>query len=279
MTHRANVRYPAVAGMFYPAEPAVLRQMVSGMLGTAPLSFGDKPAGLIVPHAGYMYSGPTAGAAYGVLRSHHYDVVVIVAPSHREAFRGVSVYSGGAYETPLGQIAVAGPLRSKLLEASPVVRESESGHREEHALEVQLPFLQVVIGEFHLLPLVMGDQTRETCLALGEALADIARGLNVLLVASTDLSHYYPAETAEQIDRVSIDDIRSFDPGRLMDDLECQRAEACGGGPAVAVMTALRALGAVRMEISAHATSGDVTGDRRSVVGYCSAVAWKKSDA
>jgi AmmeMemoRadiSam system protein B len=279
MMPRSAIRPPVVAGMFYPAEPAVLRHMVDDMMGKRSHQKGEKPAGLVVPHAGYVYSGPTAGAAYAALRSHTYDVVVIVAPSHREAFRGVTAFPGDAYETPLGRVAVDAAMRARLLDEGPIVHASLEGHREEHALEVQLPFLQVVLGDFRLLPLVMGEQTRASCRALGAALSRAVEGLDVLMIASTDLSHYYPAETAERIDRVSIEDIRSFEPERLMIDLEEQKAEACGGGPTVAVMTALRATGATRMEISAHCTSGDVTGDRRSVVGYCSAIAWKKSAA
>lgn len=273
------VREPAVAGMFYPEQAAVLRQDVESMLKMKPIPADERPVGLIVPHAGYMYSGPTAGAAYAAVRAQKYDTVVIVAPSHREAFRGVSVYNGAAYATPLGTIRVDAELRARLVELLPLVRRSLSGHRDEHALEVQLPFLQVALNEFRLLPLVMGEQTREVVVALGEALGTMAEGRNVLLIASTDLSHYYPADTAEKIDRVAISDIRDFAPERMMDDLEQQSAEACGGGPAVAVMLALRHLGAGRMEIAHHCTSGDVTGDRRSVVGYCSAIAWKKRAA
>ena len=276
MSGEPGIRPPAVAGMFYPADPKVLRETVSSLIERRGRSSEEYPVGLIVPHAGYQYSGPTAGAAYASLSFQQYETVVVVAPSHREAFRGVSVYGGRGYATPLGEVLVDAEKRERLLAELPLVRESSTGHREEHALEVQLPFLQVVIQGFALLPLVMGEQSREIVSALGSALGRIFEGENVLLIASTDLSHYYPAETAEKIDRVAIDDIRAFRPDRLMDHLEDHAAEACGGGPAVAVMTALRMLGADRMEIAHHCTSGDITGDRRSVVGYCSAVAWKK---
>ncbi len=279
MSNVSGTRPPAVAGMFYPADPRELRTAVEDM--TAPRSAsGDRtPVGLLAPHAGYMYSGPTAGAAYSVLRHRRYDAVVIVAPSHREAFRGVSVFGGSAYATPLGEIAVNTGLRDALVETGPTIRVSMQGHTEEHALEVQLPFLQVVLGDFTLVPLVMGEQSRETIGHLGDALGRVLAGVNVLLIASSDLSHYYAADIAERIDRVSIEDIRAFNPERLMDHLEENIAEACGGGPAVAAMTGWRSLGASAVEIAHHCTSGDVTGDRRSVVGYCSAIAWKTKSA
>jgi len=279
MNEEHVVREPAVAGMFYPEHPSDLRKTVESMLVERRIPPDEVPTGLIVPHAGYMYSGPTSGRAYSAVRSQRFDTVVVVAPSHREAFRGVSVYSGDAYATPLGVVPVDAVHRQQLTQNLPLVHQSLAGHRDEHALEVQLPFLQVVLDDFSLLPIVMGEQTREVMVSLGNALGKIFEGLSVLMIASTDLSHYYPADTAEMIDRVAIGDIRDFAPERMIDHLEHQTAEACGGGPAVAVMLALRHLGAVRMEIVHHCTSGDVTGDRRSVVGYCSAVAWKKRAA
>ncbi len=279
MNEEHVVREPAVAGMFYPEHPADLRKTVEGMLVDRRISPDEIPAGLIVPHAGYMYSGTTSGRAYSAIRSQRFDTVVVVAPSHREAFRGASVYSGDAYATPLGVVPVDAVHRQQLTKSLPLVHQSLAGHRDEHALEVQLPFLQVVLDDFSLLPIIMGEQTREVMVSLGDALGKIFEGRNVLMIASTDLSHYYPADTAEMIDRVTIGDIRDFAPERMIEHLERQTAEACGGGPAVAVMLALRHLGAVRMEIAHHCTSGDVTGDRHSVVGYCSAIAWKKRAA
>ena len=279
MKEGSEVRPPAAAGTFYPADPIELRETVLSMLETKDSPKDEDPAGVIAPHAGYMYSGPTAGAAYASLRTRHYETVVIVAPSHREAFRGITVFGGRAYSTPLGEVVVNAQRREQLVHELPIARISSAGHRAEHALEVQLPFLQVVMEGFTLLPIVMGEQSRDTVISLGSALGQAFGGERVLLIASTDLSHYYPADIAEKIDRVSIEDIRAFNPEGLMEHLEENIAEACGGGPTVAVMTALRILGADRVEIAHHCTSGDVTGDRRSVVGYCSAIAWKKRAA
>jgi len=268
-----SIRKPAVSGMFYPGSPAELAGDIEAMLGHAsPAAARGKPIALIVPHAGYVYSGPTAAAAYSLVKGCSYSSVVVVSPSHREYFSGVSVYPGEAYETPLGQVSIATALRERLLAASDVVKASGAGHGAEHAVEVHVPFLQKALGSFLLLPLVMGDQSRETCYALGEELGNVLRDEQSLLVASTDLSHFYAAPEADRRDGIVLADLEKFEPDRLMSDIEEGRAEACGGGPVVAVMIAARALGARRLRILAHTNSGQVTGDHHSVVGYCSAV-------
>jgi hypothetical protein len=165
-------------------------------------------------------------------------------------------------------------LRDRLIAASPIVSASAQGHGQEHAIEVHLPFLQSILPPFRLLPLVVGHQSREICFRLGEDLAGVLRGENALLVASTDLSHYYPASVARGLDAAVIADLERFDPESLMDDLEAGKGEACGGGPVIAVMAALKLLGARTMEVVHHCTSGDITGDTSSVVGYVAAVAY-----
>jgi len=229
---------------------------------------------MISPHAGYQYSGRTAGAAFARIEGKRYDTVVILSPSHREYFDGVSVYPGEAYCTPLGTIPIDKALRGQILEACPFVQAAEAGHREEHAVEVQLPFLQHTIGSFQLLPLVFGEQKRATCIQLGQALGKLVAGTNTLLIASTDLSHYHASAEAERLDSVFVEDVRAGSYDRLMKDLERGTTEACGGGPAVAILAAVQVLGGSSMEILDHRTSADVTGDHGSVVGYCSAVAY-----
>jgi len=274
MTAPADIRRSAVAGMFYPSDPDELRRDVERMLDAPARKIPGVIRGVIAPHAGYIYSGQTAAHGYGLLRNAHYDIVVVVSPSHREYFDGVSVYPGGGYRTPLGVVPVDGGLRDELLKILPRALASKAGHGEEHAIEVQLPFLQMALGSFALLPLVVGNQSPELCFALGDALGRILRGREALLVASTDLSHYYPASVADALDGIVIDDIRNFDEKRLMADLEAGRAEACGGGPAVAVMAALHRLGVSKIEVLHHCNSGDVSGDTSAVVGYLSAVAY-----
>jgi len=269
------VRRPAVAGMFYPADPGELSGTIAGLI---PAGGEEKPSGIlgvIAPHAGYAYSGATAARAYGMLTRGAYDTVVVIAPSHREFFEGVSVYDGQGYGTPLGTVPVDGEIREALIGRASFVRASTAGHGGEHSVEVHLPFLQTVLGSFSLLPLVIGHQTPGTCFALGESLGAVLQGKKALLVASTDLSHFHGDSEARQLDAVMIGDVRSFDPRTLMSHLSEGATEACGGGPAVAVLTALKILGALRLEIVQYATSGDVTGDMRSVVGYMSAVAYR----
>ena len=273
MPRTPDVRPPAVGGMFYPAEPEVLRDEISGYLEDAerkPIKGNIR--GLIVPHAGYLYSGGTAAYGYALLEGSKYKTVVVISPSHREYFEGATVYPGTAYRTPLGQININQRLREELVKTSTVVAINDAGHRDEHAIEVQLPFLQQVLPEFSLLPLVIGKQSREICFELGDALGTILAGEDALLVASTDLSHYYAVAMANQLDAVMIRDVKQFDFEQLMNDLEGGKTEACGGGPTVAVMRAARMLGATRAEILRYSNSGDITGDHRSVVGYLCAV-------
>lgn len=275
MHKQSRVRGPVVSGLFYPAEPEALEREVSSHLGPHRTVPGQgRVTAMISPHAGYMYSGHTAGAAFARIEGARYDTVVILSPSHREYFDGVSVYPGDAYRTPLGTIPIDEALRSRVLDACPFVLATEAGHREEHAIEVQLPFLQRTIGAFALLPLVFGDQKRSYCVGLGKALGRVLAGTNTLLVASTDLSHYHAAAEAARLDTVFVDDVGAGSADRLMTDLEQGMTEACGGGPVVAVLAAVEALGWGPMEVVECRTSGDVTGDRGSVVGYCSAVAY-----
>jgi AmmeMemoRadiSam system protein B len=259
--------------MFYPAQRTRLSgdldKMLSASAGAAPLE-GDLIA-MIVPHAGYQYSGTTAAAAYALLRGRQFDTVVIVSPSHREYFDGISVYGGPGYLTPLGALAVDEPLREALIKGERTIGASSRGHGVEHAVEVQLPFLQKVCGTVAIVPIVMGNQTRDHSFLLGRKLASVLAGRNSLLLASSDLSHYHRYQEAEALDAVFIEDVRTFDAERLMDDLEMEITEACGGGPAVAVMTAAKLLGADTARILHHCNSGDVTGDRSQVVGYLSA--------
>jgi len=275
-----DIRRSAVAGMFYPGDPAVLRRDIRRMLDGAPAPAPvGRIMGVVSPHAGYMYSGPTAAGAYRYLTEARFETVIVIAPSHRERFAGVTVYPGDAYATPLGPIAIDAGVRARMVMPGGCVRAAIEGHREEHAIEVQLPFLQQLLEGFSLVPLVMGSQDAQTCAALGDAIGRCAPSGNVLIVASSDLSHYLPADRAETLDGVACDDIEAFDPEALEEDLAHGATEACGGGPIVAAMRALKNLGATGMKVVDRCTSGDITGDRRSVVGYCAAVAYREEGA
>jgi AmmeMemoRadiSam system protein B len=200
----------------------------------------------------------------------HYEVVAIVAPNHRIVnYAPFLTTAHAAYGTPLGEVPVAEELLAALDERLGLSRVRRD---EEHSLEIQLPFLQVALaGEFQLLPVMLNDLSSDVCHNLGEALADLLRERNALLVASTDLSHFYDGETAAGLDSVVTERIAALDPEGLLDVLEKGQGKACGGGPTVAVMLAARALGADRARLLKYATSGDVTGDYFRVVGYAAA--------
>lgn len=266
-----QIRPPAVCGLFYPADPTLLTLTVDRLLEDQPArELPGRPLALVSPHAGYAYSGPTAAAAYALLRRRPFRTAVIISPSHREYFNGISVYDGDAYRTPLGLINVDVELREKLLAHKGVIVSSPLGHRDEHAVEVQLPFIQRINPEAKVLPIVMGDQRIEYCQILARALADVLTP-DCILIASSDLSHFHAQGDALQRDRIIAEDIRGLKPMLLLDDLQSRKGEACGGGPIAVVMAAALALGADQGTILHQCTSGDMTGDTQRVVGYLSA--------
>lgn len=270
-TTASDVRPSPIAGRWYPGTSELLRERVQAFLDAAEVEPLDgRLVALVSPHAGHAYSGGVAAHAYRLVQGAHYDVVVVVAPNH--GIRSGAPYlitDHAAYWTPLGEMPLADDLVATLDERLGLTRLRRDG---EHSLEIQLPFLQVALAdEFQLLPVMLNDQSRQACYALGEALADLLRDHNALLVASTDLSHFYDADTAARFDGAVNDRIAAFDPDGLLDVLETGKGRACGGGPTVAVMLAARALGADCAKLLKYATSGDVTGDYHSVVGYSAA--------
>lgn len=271
--HKNDVRPPAVANMFYPGNPKILEEEVETLLRRSqPVEVEGEIKALVCPHAGYIYSGGVAAVSYNSLKGRSYPVVAIISPSHREYFPGVSVFTGKGYETPLGLVPVASELAEALLEQDHRIQSSWAGHRKEHALEVQLPFLQKVLGEARIIPIVMGDQRPDFCQLLGEALANVLEDTPALIVASSDLSHYHPYSEAVAIDQRTSELIANFDEGNLLAALESGVCEACGGGPIAATMIACKKTGARHARVLFYQNSGDVTGDYSAVVGYLSAV-------
>ncbi len=269
---REKIRESVIAGSWYPGNPQSLRQEIINHLNRAQVpEIVGTVRGLIVPHAGYMYSGGVAAHAYKLLCERPCNRVLILAPSHRAFFQGASLYSLGGYRTPLGVVPLDEELVQKLSTLSPLIGYYPEAEIQEHSLEIQLPFLQVVLKEFRLTPILMGDQSFEFCRHLADAVADACEGKNVLLVASTDLSHYHSQEVARRLDQVLLDRVSSYDPEGLSRDLKEGRCEACGAGPLMTAMLAARKLGADKARILSYATSGDVSGDTRQVVGYMSA--------
>jgi hypothetical protein len=276
-----KVRPAAVAGSFYPADPAELGRMIEGFLAKASPPALDGVVALVSPHAGYEFAGPVAAYSYALLKGRKFDRVVIIAPSHYEAFGFSSVYDGAAYTTPLGQVHVDHAFAAKLAGMGRQIRLSGAGHtptpeKPEHSLETQLPYLQKVIGEFQLVPIIMGDQSYEACRALGVALAKLTQGTNTLIVASSDLSHYHPYDDAEKIDHKTLRAIEEWDYLSMARNFEERVWEACGGGPIIAAMIASERLGAKQAKVLKYLNSGDTAGDKTRVVGY-GAVAFVKA--
>jgi AmmeMemoRadiSam system protein B/AmmeMemoRadiSam system protein A len=278
---KQKVRPPGVAGSFYPADAKELGKMVDGFLAQAavPATRGQLVA-LVSPHAGYPFSGAVAAHSYALLQGKKYARVVVISPSHYVAFAFSSIYDGDAYATPLGQVSVDKAFASKLVAMSPLIKFSGEGHGEveghwEHALEDELPFLQRVLGDFKLVPVVMGDQSYDASRALGVALAKLIRegqradgSFDTLIVASSDLSHYHPYDEAVTIDHKTLRAIQEWDYFNLSINSESRIWEACGGGGIVAAMIAAERLGANQATVLKYANSGDVTGDKSRVVGY-----------
>ncbi len=270
-----KVRTPAVAGMFYPASSSELEQQLDLMFEIAkPKNNFGKVRGIISPHAGYVYSGKTAAYAYNTIKSKSYKTVVVISPSHREYFYGCSIYDGDAYATPLGEIEIDKATAEKIVANGEHISFGEMGHRGEHALEVQLPFLQKALSGFKLVPIVMGDQSEEIIDDLAQALAK-SIDEDTLVVASSDLSHFHSKEVALELDYRVLERVKNFNYEALVTDLNTGRSEACGGGPIAAMMKAMDLLGIRKVEVLAHSDSGDVTGDNREVVGYMSAVIYE----
>jgi MEMO1 family protein len=272
MVEKKNVRAPAVAGMFYERSTAALRKNIDEMLNRVQLPKVEGTVrAMVSPHAGYVYSGFTAAHAYKLIEGRKYDCIIAVGPSHQEYFDGISIYPGDAYETPLGEVPINHAVRSELLQVEKNIVASAAGHRSEHSLEVQLPFLQRVIGEFSVVPIIMGDQRRQLCEQLSVALARVMTNKNILLIASSDLSHFHAYNEAVLLDKRVIQAVEDFNSDVFIDEWEKKSFEACGGGPIAVAMKTAKELGANRAEVLHYCNSGDITGDKSGVVGYLAA--------
>ncbi len=255
----ATIRPPAVAGMFYPADPARLHQEIQAFLRGVPRSQAAPPKAVIVPHAGYVYSGPVAATAYARLLplAGRIRRVVLLGPAHRVPFVGIAAPQAEYFDTPLGRVHVDQQAIEALSDL-PFVGRSDLPHAPEHSLEVQLPFLQEVLGDFELVPLVVGDATPEQVAQVLERLWD---GDETLIVVSSDLSHYLPYEQARRIDAVTSEAIAD------LRDEDIDHEQACGATPVRGLLRAARRHG-LRAEIVDLRNSGDTAGPRDRVVGY-----------
>jgi AmmeMemoRadiSam system protein B len=272
-----NIREPAVAGAFYPSDPDVLSDDVRGYLQKAEKEAieGDIIA-LISPHAGYSYSGQVAAYAYKLVEGAEFDDVVVIAPSHRWPFEGASIYHRGGFRTPLGVVPIDGGICDAIMAQDGRFQFIPEAHLGEHSLEVQLPFLQVALKGYKLVPIVlMGGANYEICQSLGKAIAKCLRGKKALIIVSSDLTHSYDYRQVVEQDELLAHHIDEFDIKGLAEDLRKQKCQACGEGPILAAMIAAETLGGDKGKVLNLTNSGDVTGDKRPgnyTVGYLAGV-------
>lgn len=265
-----GVRYPAVAGRFYPKDPGTLRADMLSYL--APGETKVDALGCIVPHAGYVYSGRIAGAVFSKINIP--SRCIILCPNHTGLGRPLSIMSEGTWETPLGPVPIDPDLANAMKDSfSPLTEDSEA-HHAEHAIEVELPFLQTLRPDVTFVPVALGTGQFDLLEALGHALANVilAQAAPVLIVASSDMNHYESDETTRTKDAYAIEQILALNPRGLFDVVRKENISMCGFGPAVAMLTAVKRLGANTAELIAYATSGDVSGDREMVVGYAGVI-------
>ncbi len=263
-------RPAAWAGVFYPAEPGRLRADITRFMNESNVKKRDETiCGVISPHAGYVYSGPVAGHAYAAVRGKTYHRVVVLSPSHHVALRGVSIWPRGSFATPLGDIPIDEEGATLLMErADGFFVDFPAAHEREHAVEVQLPFLQVALGPFHLLPLVLGGHDLSTARNLARILFETFGAEDTLYVASSDLSHYHEYDRAVMIDALLLKTLEELDLECLARAIERGETEACGAGPILTAGAIARDHVAGAAELLGYANSGDTAGPKDQVVGY-----------
>jgi AmmeMemoRadiSam system protein B len=278
-----DLRPSPIAGQWYPGDPERLAREVDGYVAAARLpAISGQVVAVMAPHAGHRYSGPVAGYAFAALRGLSPELVAVISPMHYPYPQPLITTAHGAYATPLGVI----PVDATALEALDERLQEQLGfgltrvaNDPEHSLEIELPFLQRVLSDpFHLLPVMVRDQSARTAQVLGEALAEVLAGRRALLVASSDLSHYYPQKLAISLDAAMLSQVAAFDPQGVIHIEEAGKGFACGRAAVAAVLWAARGLGADRAQILRHATSGDVTGDYSQVVGYGAAIMTRSAE-
>lgn len=262
------LRLPAVAGRFYPSNPKELTALVHEYSRPDPRHAPAPVKACLVPHAGYVYSGHVAGAV--LARIALPEKIIVLGVRHYPRGEQAAILLSGAWRTPLGDVPIDEELAVALREACPLLREDSVAHSGEHSLEVQLPFLQVLAPGFRFVPVALGTVQFESLVSVGKAVAQVLKDSNehVLLLTSSDLNHYEDDVTTRRKDQKAIDRMLALDPHGLYDTCRNEEISMCGLGPAVAMLTALNALGAKKSELVKHATSADVSGDYSQVVGY-----------
>lgn len=266
----STVRHAAVAGRFYPSRAEALRREVEDF--TAGTAAPVRALGCVAPHAGYMYSGHVAGAVYAHLELP--DRAIVLCPNHTGMGSPLAIMTRESWQTPLGTVTPDTSLGTALLHRFPVIEEDSVAHRAEHAIEVQLPFLQVRKPDLSIVPIAVGTSDFYQLHHLGDAMADVIAKQNqrVLIIASSDMNHYESDAVTRVKDRKAIDRVLALDPRGLWEVVTNEDISMCGFGPTVAMLTAVKRLGATSATLVKYATSGDVSGDRNLVVGYAGIV-------
>jgi len=260
------VRRPVVAGQFYPAQASRLSEMISGMVDAT--AEKEEVIGLVSPHAGYPYSGPVAAAV--ISRVKFKDTFVILGPNHTGMGKTLSIMTGGSWETPLGSIDIDAELAGQILATSKYLEDDDKAHQYEHSIEVQIPFLQYFKKDFRIVPITFSYHSPAAYKEVGREIAQAVKGLerDVVIIASSDMTHYEPQESAEQKDSKAIEAILDLNENELLRRVDEFGISMCGYAPTVALITAAKELGATRAELVRYQTSGDTTGDYSAVVGY-----------
>ena len=277
MIESSKIRESIAAGSFYPGSQGALRNKINGFLGNIelPPDIGNIKS-IICPHAGYIYSGQVAAYSYKQIAGKNFDSIFIIAPSHSEYFNFISIFDGDAFRTPLGLIYIDKERSEILAGKSPYIELSQMGHLNEHSLEVQLPFIQVLLDNTKIVPIVIGQQNSKNINELGSVIGENFKNDNILIIASTDLSHYHPYDIAVTLDGRVKELVNNFDIEHLEEGFLNNTLEMCGGGPVISAMIASKIMGADKSKILDYKNSGDIIGDKNAVVGYMSAIIYKE---
>ncbi|MBI4652001.1 AmmeMemoRadiSam system protein B [Candidatus Desantisbacteria bacterium] len=274
MQKKTNIRRAAVAGSFYPGNPQEITRMLEYFFSQVhDTSLLMNPRILISPHAGYIYSGPVAAYGYKAIQGIPFKLVIILGPAHTEYFEGASIYTEGSFETPLGTIEIDSKLAKSLLAGNRIFTENTSPHIKEHSLETQLPFLQFILKDFNIIPIVIGDikDVRDYKVIADVIAMNIKKREDVLIVISTDLSHFYSYSIAQKMDEIAIDGILRMDPDYLLRRVNGHECELCGFNPVMVGLELAKDLNGVNKAVLLKkANSGDTAGDKNRVVGYAS---------
>ena len=283
---KLEIRKPAVAGSFYAGDSKSLKRQIENCFldkigpGEIPLVNPEKQnniTGLISPHAGYIYSGPVeANGFYKIALDGKPDTIIILGPNHRGFGEDVSIMVEGKWETPLGELEIDAEMAEDILRNSKIIKNDNKAQQFEHSIEVQLPFIQYVFGkDIKFVPICMTRQDINTDIEIAQSICSSVADKNVLIVASSDFTHYEPQESAINMDKQAINAILNFDPKRLYDMIYQQNLSMCGPGPITVMLNICEILGAKKAELLKYATSGDITGMYDQVVGYASLIVSK----